>query len=72
MADELKGKARHVGGKIKEEVGDLLGDRELRRKGRLEQVEGEAEQDQARAEQDVEEATQRKYAARAARKRNGR
>jgi uncharacterized protein YjbJ (UPF0337 family) len=72
MADDLKGKARHVGGKIKEEVGEVLGDRELERKGRLEQHEGEAEQDQARAEKDVEEAAQRKYAARAARKRSER
>ena len=71
MADDLKGKARHVGGKIKEKAGDLLGDREIERKGRLEQVEGEAEQDQARAEKDVEEAAERRYAAREARKRPG-
>ena len=71
MADDLKGKARHVGGKIKEKAGDLLGDREIERKGRLEQVEGEAEQDQARAEKDVEEAAERRWAAREARKRPG-
>jgi len=68
MADDLKGKARHVGGKVKEGVGDLLGDAKLKRDGKLEQFEGEAEQDQARAEKDVEEAAQRRYAAREARK----
>jgi uncharacterized protein YjbJ (UPF0337 family) len=69
MADDLKGKARHVGGKVKEKAGDLLGDTKLRRDGKLEQFEGEAEQDQARAEKDVEEAAERRYAAREARKR---
>ena len=68
MADDLKGKARHVGGKVKEGVGELLGDAKLKRDGRLEQFEGEAEQDQARAERDVEEAATRKIAAREARK----
>jgi uncharacterized protein YjbJ (UPF0337 family) len=68
MADDLKGKARHVGGKIKEGVGDVLGDAKLKRDGKLEQFEGEAEQDQARAEKDVEEAALRKQAARDAKK----
>ncbi len=31
MADDLKGKARHVGGKIKEGAGEVLGDRKLLR-----------------------------------------
>ena len=69
MAEDLKGKARHVGGKIKEGVGDVLGDAKLKRDGKLEQFEGEAEQDQARAEQAVEDAAARKYAAREAKKR---
>lgn len=68
MADETAGKAKHVGGKIKEKVGDLLGDREMERDGRLSQVEGEAEQDQARAEKDAEDAALRKHTARTARK----
>ena len=68
MADETSGKAKHVGGKIKEKVGDVLGDREMERDGRLSQVEGEAEQDQARAEKDAEEAALRKNTARTARK----
>jgi uncharacterized protein YjbJ (UPF0337 family) len=60
MADETKGKGEHVGGKIKEGLGDLLGDREMQREGRLEQQKGEAEQDEARAREKAEEARERK------------
>jgi uncharacterized protein YjbJ (UPF0337 family) len=68
MGSDLGGKAKHVGGKIKEGVGEVLGDSKLKREGKLQQFEGEAEQDATRAEQDLEEATDRKVAARAARK----
>jgi uncharacterized protein YjbJ (UPF0337 family) len=68
MADELNGKAKHVGGKIKEGVGDLLGDSKMKREGKLAQHEGEAEQDAARAREDLKEASEREAAARAARK----
>ena len=68
MASDLGGKAKHVGGKIKEGLGDALGDRKLEREGRLQQFEGEAEQDASRAERDLEEATEREIAARTARK----
>jgi uncharacterized protein YjbJ (UPF0337 family) len=68
MADETAGKAKHLGGKIKEKVGDALGDREMEREGRLSQVEGEAEQDQARAEEEAEDAIVRKRTARQERK----
>ena len=44
MADELSGKIKHAGGKIQEEVGEFLGDKKMRREGKLSQVEGEAEQ----------------------------
>jgi len=70
MADNLDGKAKHVGGKIKEGVGELLGDRKMEREGRLAQREGEAEQDVERAREDMEEAADREAAARAARKRS--
>jgi uncharacterized protein YjbJ (UPF0337 family) len=60
MADETKGKAEHVGGKIKEGLGDVLGDREMEREGRLEQQKGKAEQDEARAREKAEEARERK------------
>jgi len=66
MASDTEGKATHLGGKIKEGIGDLLGDRELKAEGQLEQVEGEAEQDVARAERDLREANLRAQAAREA------
>ena len=66
MADDLEGKATHVGGKIKEGIGELLGDRKLEREGRLDQMEGRAEQDQARAEEAADEAAMRAAAARQA------
>jgi uncharacterized protein YjbJ (UPF0337 family) len=68
MASDLGGKAKHVGGKIKEGVGDVLGDSKLKREGRLQQFEGEAEQDESRAQKDVDEAAERKIAARTVRK----
>ena len=68
MANDGEGKARHLGGKIKEGIGDLLGDRKMKREGRLEQREGEAEQDAARAEDRLRDAKTREAAARAARK----
>jgi uncharacterized protein YjbJ (UPF0337 family) len=69
MADDTSGKMKHVGGKIQEEVGELLGDRKMRRRGRLTQAEGEAEQDMDRALDEAEDAAVRKSVARHARKR---
>ena len=69
MADDVTGKATHLGGKIKEGVADLLGDRELKAEARMEQVEGEAEQDAARAERDRLDAEARRLAARDAQRR---
>jgi uncharacterized protein YjbJ (UPF0337 family) len=66
MADDFKGKAKHVGGKIEEAAGELLGDRKMKRHGKLSQVEGEAEQDQADAEEKAVDAASRKNAARVA------
>lgn len=63
MADDVTGKATHLGGKLKEGLGDLLGDRQLKTEGRLEQAEGVAEQDAARAQEALEEANLRKAAA---------
>lgn len=70
MADDKKGKAKHVGGKIKEETGELLGDREMEREGRLEQAEGQARQDESRAEKKAREARQRKLDAEAAQRKD--
>lgn len=72
MADDITGKATHLGGKIKEGIGDLLGDRKLEREGRLDQMEGAAEQDAARAEEARLEAETRKNLARDAKLRNER
>jgi uncharacterized protein YjbJ (UPF0337 family) len=70
MADELDGKIKHVGGKIQEEVGELLGDKKMKREGKLSQVEGEAEQDLDRAADAAEDAALRKNAARRAKEEN--
>lgn len=68
MADETKGKAEHVGGKIKEKAGELLGDREMEREGRLDQTKGRAEQDEARALEAAERARREKTDAELAKK----
>jgi uncharacterized protein YjbJ (UPF0337 family) len=46
-ADELKGR-------IKQATGDLIGDAELRRKGKLQQRQAEARQEHARAEEEAD------------------
>lgn len=66
MPDEINGKATHLGGKIKEGLGDLLGDARLEREGKLDQMEGRAEQDASRAQDAVLEAEQRRLAAKRA------
>ena len=66
MADEVSGKIKHATGKIQEEVGEFLGDRKMKREGKLSQIEGEAEQDLDRAADAVEDAALRKNAARQA------
>jgi uncharacterized protein YjbJ (UPF0337 family) len=70
MADDASGKATHLGGKIKEGVADLLGDRKLKQEGQLDQAEGIAAQDQARAQEAANEAAARKAAAQAAKNQN--
>ena len=72
MADDVTGKATHLGGRIKEGLGDLLGDRKLKTEGRLEQVEGEAEQDAARAAEELREAELRRMEAERAKRLNDR
>lgn len=71
MADDVTGKATHLGGKLKEGLGDLLGDRQMKTEGRLEQQEGVAEQDAARAERELQEANLRRAAAERAQRDNG-
>lgn len=69
MADDTSGKAQHLGGKIKEGVGELLGDRGLEREGRLDQAAGRAEQDQSRAEEEAADAAARRAIAEEAKRR---
>jgi len=63
MADDLTGKLEHLCGKVKEGLGDLLGDRKIEREGRLDQMEGRAEQDAARAEEAMMDANARRLEA---------
>jgi uncharacterized protein YjbJ (UPF0337 family) len=72
VADDINGKGKHLGGKIKEGIGDLLGDRQMEREGRLDQMEGQAEQDQVRAEEAMREASARRAAAQNAKNLNDR
>lgn len=70
MADDLSGKLDHLAGKVKEGVGELLGDRQIEREGQLDQLEGRAEQDAARAEDAVLDANARRLEARRAKEVN--
>lgn len=63
MADDTKGKTEHLGGRIKEKTGELLGDRKLEQEGQLDQQAGRAEQDEARAERQAEVARKEKLEA---------
>ncbi len=38
--DQSKGKAKDLGGKVKEEAGDLTGNKDLKREGQADQAEG--------------------------------
>ncbi|HET7464142.1 MAG TPA: CsbD family protein [Longimicrobium sp.] len=70
MADDMMGKVTHLGGKIKEGLGELLGDRSIEREGRLDQMEGAAEQDAARAEDAMMDANARRLEAQRAKELN--
>lgn len=41
--DQVKGKAKDVGGKIKEEAGDAIGNDEMKREGQADQAEGKVQ-----------------------------
>jgi uncharacterized protein YjbJ (UPF0337 family) len=41
--DQTKGKGKDVGGKLKEEAGDLTGNEDMKREGQADQVEGKAQ-----------------------------
>lgn len=66
MADDLAGKARHLGGKIQEKVGELLGDSGMETEGALNQEQGRAEQDAERAKEQLRAARTREQLAKEA------
>ena len=41
--DQAKGKAKDIGGKLKEEAGDLTGNDKMKREGQADQVEGKVQ-----------------------------
>ena len=41
--DQSKGKGKDLGGKLKEEAGDLTGDKKLKREGQGDQAEGKVQ-----------------------------
>ena len=41
--DRIKGAAKNIGGKIKEGVGQVLGDEKMKREGQADQVEGKVQ-----------------------------
>lgn len=41
--DQIKGKAKEIGGKIKEETGDALGNEKMEREGQADQAEGKVQ-----------------------------
>lgn len=43
--DQAKGKAKDVGGKIKEETGDAIGNDKMKRDGQADQAEGKVQKD---------------------------
>lgn len=41
--DQVKGKAKDIGGKVKEEVGDVTGNDDMKRDGQEDQVKGKVQ-----------------------------
>ena len=41
--DQTKGKAKDIGGKVKEEAGDLTGNKDMKHEGQADQVEGKVQ-----------------------------
>jgi uncharacterized protein YjbJ (UPF0337 family) len=41
--DQSKGKAKDIGGKVKEEAGDLTGNEDMKREGQADQAEGKVQ-----------------------------
>lgn len=52
---ELEGKAKELGGRVKDALGDLTGNPRHDAEGKLDKLEGKAQQKLGRAQQDVED-----------------
>ena len=52
-ADRLKGGAQEIGGKIKEGVGNAIGNPNMAQQGRQDQTEGQFRQDMAKTGQEI-------------------
>lgn len=53
--DQVRGKAKDIGGKVKEEVGDAVGNDKMKRDGQADQVEGKAQKKVGDAKDQVSE-----------------
>jgi uncharacterized protein YjbJ (UPF0337 family) len=51
--NQTKGKAKDIGGKIKEETGDLVGNDDMKREGQADQVEGKVQKNVGDAEKEL-------------------
>ena len=51
--DQTDGKAKDIGGKVKEEAGDLLNDEQMKRDGQADQVEGKVQNGYGDAKESV-------------------
>jgi uncharacterized protein YjbJ (UPF0337 family) len=56
--DELKGKGKQVKGAVKEKLGKVTGDRDLRDRGRADQVEGDVQESYGRTKRKIGEAVE--------------
>ena len=53
--DQVRGKAKDIGGKVKEEVGDAVGSDKMKHDGKADQVEGKAQKKVGDAKDQVSE-----------------
>jgi uncharacterized protein YjbJ (UPF0337 family) len=53
--DEIKGKGKRIKGKIKDKVGEVIGNRELESEGEMERIEGAVQENIGRARRKAHE-----------------
>jgi len=53
--DEIKGKVKKIKGRIKDKVGEIIGDPELEAEGEADRIEGQAQESFGRARRKAEE-----------------